>query len=94
MAPTKTAPLELKVSDVSQQRVRTVEDVSQEATAAELVQSLIEDLNLPRNDRMGRSLSYRAMLRREGRHLGASERVGDAVESGDWVVLQPNIDAG
>lgn len=94
MASTKTATLEIKVSDASKQRVRTVEDVSQEATAAELVQSLIDDLSLPRNDRMGRSLSYRAMLRREGRHLNAAERVGDVVQDGDWLVMTPNIDAG
>jgi hypothetical protein len=42
----------------------------------------------------GRPLTYHARLEREGRHLHASERVGDAVQNGDKVVLQPNIDAG
>ncbi len=90
----EAATLELTVSDVSRQKVRSVEDVSPESSAAELVQNLIDDLALPRNDAEGRSLSYRAMLRREARHLHGTERVGDAVENGDWLVLQPNVDAG
>ena len=88
------ATLELTVSDVSRQKVRSVEDVSPDTTAAELVQNLIDDLNLSRNDTEGRSLTYRAMLRREGRHLHGSERIGDALETGDWVTLTPDVDAG
>ena len=90
----EAATLELTASDVSQQKVRNVEGVSPDTTAAELVQNLIDDLNLNRNDAEGRSLSYRAMLRREARHLHGSERIGDALESGDWVTLTPNVDAG
>lgn len=88
------ATLELTVSDVSRQKVLNVEEVSPETTAAELVQNLIDDLNLNRNDAEGRSLSYRAMLRREARHLHGTERIGDATVPGDWIVLQPNVDAG
>lgn len=88
------AMLDFVASDVSQQKVRNVEGVSPDTTAAELVQNLIDDLNLSRNDAEGRSLTYRAMLRREARHLHGTERVGDAVENGDWLVLQPNVDAG
>jgi hypothetical protein len=89
-----TATLELTVSDVTRQKVREVEGVSTEATAAELVQALIDDLNMPRNDPAGRSLTYRALHRREARHLMPNERIGDSVKSGDWLVLQPNVDAG
>jgi hypothetical protein len=39
-------------------------------------------------------LSYQARLEREGRHLNAAERIGDALERGDKLTLQPNIDAG
>jgi hypothetical protein len=90
----KTATLELTVSDVTRQKVRTVEDVSTRATAAELVDAFIADLNMPRNDPAGRSLTYRALHRREARHLHPTERLGDSVRSGDWLVLQPNVDAG
>lgn len=90
----ETATLELTVSDVTRQKSRRVDNVSPDTTASELVQGLIDSLNLPRNDKVGRSLSYAALLRREARHLGATERVGDNLQSGDWLVLQPRVDAG
>jgi hypothetical protein len=86
--------MDLKVSDVSRQRVRTVEDVSTEATASELVEALIQDLNLPKTNPNGQSLTYRALHRREARHLRPTERLGENVRSGDMLVLQPNVDAG
>jgi len=58
------------------------------------VSGQLSQMNLPQNDVGGRPLTYHARLEREGRHLHASERVGDAVQAGDKVVLQPNIDAG
>lgn len=89
-----TATLDLTVSDITRQKVRSVENVSPRATAAELVEAFISDLNMPRNDPAGRSLTYRALNRREARHLRPTERLGDSVKSGDWLVLQPSIDAG
>ncbi len=89
-----SSTLELTVSDVTRQKVRSVENVSTRATAAELVSAFIDDLNMPRNDPAGRSLTYRALHRREARHLRPDERLGDSVQSGDWLVLQPNVDAG
>ena len=84
----------LKVSDVSQQKLASVTDVQPGATVGELVQGLLDELSLPQNDPAGRSLTYRALLHRESRHLHASERVGDALETGDSLTLQPNVDAG
>jgi hypothetical protein len=89
-----TATLELTVSDTSRQKIRRVEDVPADITASELVQGLIDELQVPRNDAAGRSLSYTALLRREARHLGANERVGDNLTTGDWLVLHPRVDAG
>ncbi len=89
-----SSTLELTVSDVTRQKVRSVENVSTRATAAELVSAFIDDLNMPRNDPAGRSLTYRALHRREARHLRPDEQLGDSVQSGDWLVLQPNVDAG
>jgi hypothetical protein len=51
-------------------------------------------MSLPANDPTGQPLAYHARLEREGRHLNAAERVGDAVREGDTLMLQPNIDAG
>ena len=86
--------LGLEVSDVSGQKTARVRDVPPDSTVGELTQSLLAQMNLPHNDVSGRPLAYHALLEREGRHLNASERVGDALQSGDKVVLQPNIDAG
>ena len=84
----------LKVSDVSKQKMATINDVPAEATVGELVKGLLDELKLPRNDREGRSLSYHALLQREGRHLNATERIGTALIDGDELTLQPNVDAG
>lgn len=84
----------LKVSDVSGQKMANVGNVPPDATVGELIQGLLSQMNLPQNDVSGRPLTYHALLEREGRHLHASELVGDALQTGDKVVLQPNIDAG
>ncbi len=94
---TKTETLEgisLTVSDVSGQKVFRVPRAPAEATVGELVQSLLSQMNLPSNDTNGQPLAYQARLEREGRHLNAAERVGDALDAGDELMLQPNIDAG
>ena len=91
----QAASMTLTVSDVSRQRVRHIEDLPRETTAAEIVQSYLDDLGISRNEpETGRSLTYRAMLPREGRHLRPNERIGDSLEDHDLVILQPNIDAG
>jgi hypothetical protein len=84
----------LQVSDVSGQKVFNVGNVPADATVGELVHQLLSEMNLPQNDAGGRPLTYHARLEREGRHLHSSERIGDALQAGDNVVLQPNIDAG
>ncbi len=89
-----TATMQLTISDVTRQKVRSIENVSTQATTAELVHAFIDDLNMPRNDPAGRSLTYRALNRREARHLRPDERLGDSVQNNDWLVIQPNVDAG
>jgi hypothetical protein len=84
----------LQVSDVSGQKLHNVSNVPADATVGELIQGMLSQMNLPQNDVGGHPLTYHALLEREGRHLHASELVGDAVQNGDKVVLQPNIDAG
>ena len=86
--------LGLRVTDVSGQKRANVRDVPQDSTVGELLQGILSQMNLPQNDPGGRPLTYHARLEREGRHLLASERVGDALQAGDELVLQPNIDAG
>jgi len=95
MATTETLEgIPLTVSDVSGQKVYRVRNAPSDARVGELVQSLLSQMNLPANDPSGQPLSYQARLEREGRHLNAAERVGDALKPGDELMLQPNIDAG
>ncbi len=84
----------LEVSDVSGQKVFSVSNAPAVNTVGELIHEMLGKMNLPRNDSGGAPLIYQARLEREGRHLHASERIGDALESHDRLTLQPNIDAG
>jgi hypothetical protein len=86
--------LNLQVRDASGQREASPDDVAGDATVAEFVERMVKQMRLAPLDHEGRPLIYQALHQREGRHLHGSERVGEAVESGDVVVLHPNIDAG
>jgi hypothetical protein len=94
MSATALMEAEFEVSDVSGQKLLNVSGVPVDATVGELVQGLIGKMRLPANDAGGRPLTYHARLDREGRHLQGTERVAEALKSGDRVVLQPNVDAG
>jgi len=84
----------LQVSDVTGQKVASVGNVPADCTVGEMIQGLLAEMQLPRNDGAGRPLVYHARLDREGRHLHGSETVGEALKPGDKVVLTPNIEAG
>ena len=84
----------LRVSDVSGQKVFSVATAPADATIGEMIKDLLGKMNLPANDSTGQPLTYHARLEREGRHLNAAERIGDALETGDRLTLQPNLDAG
>jgi hypothetical protein len=84
----------LRVLDVSGQKQADIFDAHPDSTVGELIQEMLPQMNLPETDVAGRPLVYHARLEREGRHLHASERIGDALLPDDSVVLLPNIDAG
>jgi predicted transcriptional regulator len=86
--------LNLEAADVTGQHGLRVKNFPPEATVGELIRGLVGKMNLNSKDSGGRDYTYHALLEREGRHLHASETVGDALEEGDRIVLQPNIDAG
>lgn len=87
-------PIGVTVSDVSGQKMKKVNKVPYDATIGELIQELSTQMNLPKNDVAGRPLKYQARLDREARHLQPFELVGEALQNGDSVMLQPNVDAG
>jgi hypothetical protein len=84
----------LHATDVSEQKSVSVEDIPDDATVQEVLDAISRQMELPANDAEGRGLVYQLLSVNEGRHLRSDERVGDALKSGDKVVLQPNIDAG
>ena len=79
---------------VSRQRRVTLTGVDRQLSVDELVRGLVPRMRLPRLDARGRPLSYHVRLDREGRHLHASERVGDALQDEDELTVQPYISAG
>ena len=92
--PASLSQLSLQVSDVSGQKIFSVANAPADATVGEFVREMLGKMSLPPVDAGGAQLTYQARLEREGRHLNASERLGDALEFGDRLTLHPNIDAG
>lgn len=86
--------ISLSAEDVSGYRKVRAAGISPEMTVGELVEGLVPKMELPGKDAVGRPVSYHARSDREGRHLHASELVGDVLEPGDHLVLQPYIQAG
>ena len=90
------AAIEMNVvaRDATGQRQVVLKKVPAEATVRELTQRLLTRMGLVRDDVVGEPLQYQARLEREGRHLGETELVADALQPDDELVLQPRIDAG
>lgn len=90
----KSLVMRLEVTDVTGQRLLPV-DASVNSSVGQFIDDVaVPRMKLPRLDSGGRSLRYHALLDREGRHLHASEKLGDATVPNDRLVLQPDIDAG
>jgi hypothetical protein len=94
MSKTTSPEIEVEISDVSGQKRFKVTNAPVDNSVGELIHEMIGKMNLPRNDPSGAPLTYQARLEREGRHLNAAEKIGDALEANDRLTLQPNIDAG
>ena len=84
----------LHATDVSNQRSVRVVGVKPSRSVAEVLEQVRSQLQLPQQDVHGRPMLYQARLEREGRHLHASERVADAMQNEDRIVVVPNVDAG
>ena len=88
--------LDLLASDVTGQTVVNIgiDPGDREMSVGELLDSLVPRMRLPRLGNGGRPLTYHARLEREGRHLHASEVVGEALLPKDRIMIQPTIEAG
>jgi len=92
----KIDTMTVEVSDVSGAKVVEA-DVPSDFSVAEMIKSMVGEMELPANDAAGNPVNYRAHLEREGRQLLPSERCGDILqgERQDKITLEPdNIDAG
>ncbi len=92
--PATASTLSLRITDFTGQRHARVSSVAPQSTIGELVRSLLSKLGLPESNVEGKPLAYQARLQREGRHVHASELVGQALEDNDEISLTPSIDAG
>ena len=86
--------LALNVESVSGHKKVRAAGIAPQMTVAELVEGLLAQMELPAVDPEGRPISYHVRSDREGRHLHATEIVGDVLQPDDGIVLQPNIQAG
>ena len=87
------AKLSITASDVTGQKLVRIRNLSPDGTVGELVTGLLPRMQLP-VEAEGRPLAYSARLDRVGRHLSASERLGDSLQEDDRIMLSPSIDAG
>jgi hypothetical protein len=88
--------LDILASDVTGKTVVNVgiDAGDREMSVGELLDGLVPRMKLPRLGNGGRPLTYHARLEREGRHLHATEVVGEALQSKDRLMIQPTIEAG
>jgi hypothetical protein len=89
-----TSGIDFEVTDVTGYRAMRVTAYPPDHTIGEMVRTLVSRMELTTTNPAGVDYTYHARLEREGRHLNASELVGEAVRPGDRLSLQPNIDAG
>jgi hypothetical protein len=89
-----TTRLPLTAADATGLREDVVSDITPEMQVGEMLQRMIARLDLPPNDSSGQPVTYQARRERGARALNAAEFVGDVLEEGDRVFLEPDINAG
>lgn len=94
MASAATASLDLVARDLTGQKRFKLARVPTQSSVGEIVRGALARMGLGTRDREGRDLQYGVRLEREGRQVHPSERVGDALQAGDEIVLSPRISAG
>ena len=89
---TSTSKVTVEIGDMTGQR-NLLSEIPAEASWGEALSAILSQMSLPPND-TGTNEVWTGRLEREGRHIHASEIVGDALQEGDRVVLQRDIQAG
>jgi hypothetical protein len=94
MAQAATAEsVDVVVSDVTRQRRFRAKNVKGNKTIGELIKGVLPKLGLAARDRNGEPISFR-VRHQNGRNLFPSEKVADAVRSGEEVTLERFTVAG
>lgn len=86
--------LNLTARDASGQRKFVVRDVRADATVQELIRGLVPKMGLPAEDSTGMAQSFHVFHESSGRHLRASETVGEVLRNEDEITLHPDVQAG
>jgi hypothetical protein len=86
--------LNFEVTDVTRQKLFTVPHADSDTTVQQLVNDLVGRMRLPRFDADGLPVAYQARVERLDSYLNDTERVGDVLQAGDKLTLEPNIEAG
>ena len=90
--------LEFEATDVTGQKRARFKRVPGDLSIGELIdQTILPRLSLPRMDSQSKPISYSIRIgesAQSGRYLHRSEVAADALQSGDRMVLSPEINAG
>jgi hypothetical protein len=79
---------------VSGQQTFAVDDCPEDVSVGELMPQLLEQMSLPRMDVSGNPLTHTLRRDSDGAVLNGSDVIGEVLQPGERVVVQPSIDAG
>ncbi len=86
--------IDVWATDVTRQRRHHLRGVRPDATVRDLVAELVDRLGLSRHSPSGAEYAFYARSDREGRYLLEREILGDVLQPGDTLTIQPSIVAG
>lgn len=85
---------EITAKDVTGQKSLTLRRLRPESTVGELLGTVVPRMHLAVQDDKGHEILYQAHAERIGRHLHATETLGDVFQDHDQFTVQPDIKAG
>ena len=88
-----TDTMTLEVEDFTGQVRRRARGIPRTATAAELVDSIRGEMQLPDKDAQGRPIQY-GVLTTHGEMLNATDQLGEVLEDEEVVTLTKSVTAG
>lgn len=93
MPSTVSSTMNLEVEDFTGQVRRRAKGIPRDASVADVISSLSQELHLPDIDSQGQPILYGAVTS-SGDVLNASDRVGDVLEEEEVITLTKSVTAG